>query len=207
MKAKRVIYIKIPEEEKGDPGKFIEKLSKALRTQEAVLKLEDDRIRIEVYGSKARIRDTITNIKKLLSEYRIAGGEYSFTPTLIFKRVGTAIPLDVLAFLLKLEGWSAEYKNRVLSTNASLSDVIAIGILLREAMSKISHLNVSGAVKKAVAAASIEVGRSPEYLLSLAIDKNLIVEYGGKLVPKTSWIELAKTLINLGRGPLEGGSS
>ncbi len=206
MKAKRVIYVKVPPEEKGNLDRFLEKLSKALRTQDAILRIEGDRVRIEVHGGKARIRDTIIHIKRLISEYKVTGStKYSYKPGLIFKRVGSAIPLDALALLLNLEGWEAEYREGTLLTNAKLEDVVTMGILLKDSMDKVSFLSISTSVKKALAVAMIETGRSGQELIERALDEDLIFEHGKRLVPRTSWIDLAKTLISSEKSQVEGG--
>ena len=196
--ARRMLSLRIPPEARPELDKFLERLSKAIKAEHAMMRIEGDRVIIELYGSGSYIRESLASIKKLLKGYtvRTEGGLTLYPARKLHGDVGAAIPLDVVAAVLTAEGKRAEVRGEYLATNASYDEVLSAASRARRALEEASRLHAARATRRLLAALAASAGVSVEEALEEARAAGCIIEdSGGRLLVAGPWIEAFKKVL------------
>ncbi|MEB2836546.1 MAG: DUF2067 domain-containing protein [Desulfurococcales archaeon] len=192
---RRVFRVRIPPAAKGELERFLEALYKAIRSYGAVLRIKGDQLVIEVYGDRAMILDSWTRIKELISDYsRVESSTYP--ARLIFKEVGLALPLDIIAEVLSLKGYSAAIEEEDLRTDAPYDEVISTALSVKEALEDTKLLYATRTAKKLVVAASALLEEDPHSVIERAIELGLArFDEEGKFELLKPWREALRELV------------
>ncbi len=195
---KKVIIVKIPPAARAELEKFLERLSKAIASDTAIMRLTGDTIRIEVYGSKTLGKITMQRVRKLLREYSVREerGARSIPARLIFREAGMAVPLDVLEAVLRASGRDARAEGDRLVTEASLEEVIDSARAVAGALREASTLPATRTAKKLVVAASAIAGVSVMEAVDAGLASGALEEDDeGKLYVPGDWRRAVKSLL------------
>ena len=196
---RRVFRIRIPPAARGELERFLEALYKAIRSYGAVLRIRGDQLVIEVYGDKAMILDSWTRIKELISDYSRAESS-TYPARLIFKEVGLALPLDVIAEVLLLKGYRATVEGEDLRTDASYDEVVNTALSVKEALENTKLLYAMRTAKKLVVAGSALLEENPHDVVERAIELGLArFDDEGKLELLKPWREALRELAGRAR--------
>jgi len=154
---------------------------------------------IELVGDGASIRETIIRIKRLLDEYRVVakkGGLREYAARRIHREAGLAIPMDVLAEVLKRNGWRSEAREDAIETTAPFQEVVSAARLVAEALEAMKHVQASRSAKKALATAMAATGAPLEDAVRAGLEAGVIVENDeGRLETVIPWREAAREII------------
>jgi len=193
---RRVFKIRIPEHAKYDIEKFLERISKSIYSYGASIRLEGDSITIEIYGEKSMIRDSWIKLKALLSEYHKLSKMYP--SKLLYKDVGLAIPLDVLAEILKLEGYKSEASREGLLSEAPYEEVIARAEAMKSSLEEAKDLYATRTAKKLLVGASALTGIPVSRVVEISLQSGLVdFDEDGKLILLKPWKEALRELVGL----------
>ncbi len=191
---RRVFSVRIPREAWGDIESFLERVAEALKSYGATIKLRGDSLLVEVYGQEYMIRESWVRLKRLLSEYT-PGGEEGYSLARISKDVGLAVPGDVLAVVLRLEGSRAEYRDGRLVTDAPYDVVVDAARRVRKALEEAKALAATRTAKKAVVAAAALTGLEVDRVVAAGLEAGLLSEdEEGKIAIKGPWEQLVRRL-------------
>jgi len=196
---RRVFYIKIPEDIRNDPEKFLERVSESVKSYGGVLRLKGNSIRVEIYGDGSMIRDSWSRIRQLIREYRsleTEKGLKSYSLKRIFREVGLAIPADVLAEVLKLKGYKTEIDKEYIFSNASFDEIIDVSTDIKKAIEDIRFVQATRTAKKLVATLSVLAGKTVDDIIKDGIETNILVEDNetGKISVISPWREALREL-------------
>ena len=185
--------------------KLVERLSREIRAEFARIEVKGDRLLVEIVGGKTGIRESVARIKALIRELedrRVGGGLHVYSPRLIHREAGTAVPLDIVSEVLSREGYRARYTSEGLETNAPFEDVIEASSRVAEALRALEGVAATTSAKKALAAAAAATGLGVEFLVETASSRGFLVEdHRGRLTIKGSWRDTFKRLLEeLGGG-------
>ncbi len=180
-----------------DPDKLIEYLSRALKTSFVRLEIRGSRLIIELAGDSASIRTSMIRLKKLLSELKVVErkGVYVYPPNLIYKEAGMAVPLDVVAEVLKAYGYKASYTSEGLETNAPLEEAVNAASAVAGALESMKAYPLTTSARKAVAAVSAITSLAPSDVISAGLSSGVLVEERERLSIKGSWRDAYKRLM------------
>jgi len=195
-KRKRVIILRLPPEARENPDAFIKYLSKALIGDTILMKLQGDKIRIEIYGSQALAAMTAANLKRLLREYRVKRaprGGTRISRQALTRYAGVAVPVDVIVEVLKLQGYRAYEEGDDLVTNADPEIVEQVASSLGSALAETQHLYATRTAKKLVLAAMVATGRGQLEVIDAGMSVGVLDEDDeGKLFVRGDWREALK---------------
>jgi hypothetical protein len=193
---KRTFSIKIPKGAWADLDRFLERISEAIHSYGASLRVEDDNLVIEIYGEKSMIMDSWIRIKKVVSDYAKLGKSYP--SRLIYRDIGLAIPLDVLAEILALDGYKAIVDKDDLLTNAPYDTILSYAQAVKEALENSKLLYATRTAKKLIVAISAYSALDPQKVVEKALDTGLmIMGDDGKLELIKPWKEALRELVRV----------
>jgi len=194
---KRIFSIKIPKEAWADLEKFLERVSEAIHSYGASLRVDGDNLIVEVYGEKSMILDSWLRVKKVVADYAKLGSK-SYPSRLIYRDIGLAIPLDVLAEILMLDGYKASIENENLLTNAQYDTVLSYAQSIRDALEASKLIYATRTAKKLIIAASAYSTLDPRRVAERALDTGLIImNDDGKLELIKPWKEALRELVRV----------
>ena len=180
--------------------RLMDYLSKASRTETTKIRIAGDKLIIEFIGSKASIRESIARLKLVLSEVlvkRVGKDLHFYSLRRIYREVGLAIPPDVLAEILRRQGYKVERVSDGIATNASIDVVVELGSAIAHVFKQLEQEPLTTGARKALAAAAVATGLQPSSLLSLGLNHNILVEDNrGRIAIRGSWIESYKRLVD-----------
>lgn len=193
---KRTFSIKIPSLAYAELERFLERVAEAVKSYGASIKVEGDRVVVEVYGQEFMIRESWIRLKKLLAEYAPPRGKRGYSLRLVAKEVGLAIPGDVLAVVLKEEGSRARYEGGdFLETDAEFDHVVDAAARIRKAIEEARLLASTRTAKKAVIAVAALTGRPVAEVVETGLASGLLSEDDeGRIVIKRPWTEVVPEL-------------
>lgn len=193
--AKRRIMIRFPPPDVESRERFLERLFSQIKTPFSRVEIEDDRIMIELAGDGASIRETIIRIKRLQEEYRVsvkARGLRVYNARRIHREAGLAIPMDVLAEVLRRNGWRARESEEGIETDAPFDEVVSAAKLVAEAVGEMQHLDAARGAKKALATAMAVTGAPLQDAINAGLEAGVLVERSeGGLEARVPWRELS----------------
>ena len=191
---KRTFSIKIPRGARSDLERFLERISEAIHSYGASLRIDGDRLIIEVYGERSMIMDSWLRIKRIVADYSKLGKSYP--PRILYKDVGLAIPLDVLAEVLSLSGYRAAVENGELMTNAPYDTVISYAQAVKDALEGSKLIYATRTAKKLIVAASAYSALDPQRVIEAALNAGLMtMNDDGKLELLKPWREAVRELV------------
>ncbi len=166
-------------------------MAEAVKSYGASIRVEGDRVLVEVYGQEFMIRESWIRLKKLLAEYSPPRGRRDYSLRLVSREVGLAIPGDVLAVVLKEEGSRARYEGGdFLETDAGFDHVVDAAARIRRAIEEACLLALTRTAKKAVVAVAALTGRSVAEVVEAGLASGLLAEDDeGRIVIKRPWTE------------------
>jgi len=201
---KRVIIVKIPPMARADLEKFLERLSKAIMGDVALMRITGDKIRIEVYGGETLAKRTLVKVRSLLREYSTptpSRGSRIIRARLINREAGAAIPVDVLVEALKVLGWEARLAEDGVETRAPPEEVFALASSIAAALREAATLHATRTAKKLVVALSALTGESVHRVVARALAAGALEEDDeGRLHVAGDWREWVKRLAGPPRG-------
>jgi hypothetical protein len=195
---------KIPVE---DPDKLVELLSRALKTDFVRIEVRGSKLIVELAGDSASIRTSIIRLRDLVRQLSVEvkrGGMNVYRPTLIYREVGLAVPLDVVAEVLRANGYKAQYTSEGLETTAPLDEVLSASKAVADALNSMKHLPLTTGARKAVAAVSALAGVPPDNIIETGLSNGILEETGSyRITVKGSWRESFKRLLEVVGGGAE----
>jgi len=201
---KRVIIVKIPPMARSDLEKFLERLSKAIMSDVAIMRVTGDKIRIEVYGGETLAKRTMVRVRSLLREYSTPSpkrGGRVIRAGLINKEAGVAVPLDVLVEALRVLGWEARQVPEGVETRAPPDEVLALASSIAAALKEAALLHATRTAKKLVVAVAALTGESVPRAVARALAAGALEEDDeGRLHAAGDWREWVKRLAGPPRG-------
>jgi len=195
---KRTLSLRLPQLVVIDEERFFNLLAKAAKTRVSNITIRKGKILVELEGDKASIRETIIAIRRLLREYRIeeAGGWRVYNARFIHRLAGIAVPLDVVAEVLKLEGWPSEDVGEGLKTKASIEVVADASRRVSEAIKTLESIYAARTAKKLLAAAGAYTLADMDEIIDEALSLGLLEEDSeGKLAVKGPWKNALRKLV------------
>ncbi len=204
---RRLFSARIPPLARADMERFLERVSASVKSHGASIRVEGDRLIVEVYGTPSTVRRSWASVKRVLSEYAqpAAASGAAYTLQFISREVGVAVPGDVLAAVLRLAGYRAEYRDGRIETDAPLEQVLEAASRVREALEESRALQATRTAKKAVVAASSAAGRGVGEVLEAGLRSGLLGEdESGKIVLKRPWLEVLPELVKAVEGGIRG---
>ncbi len=196
---RRVFRVHIPPAARSELERFLEALYKAIHSYGAVLRIKGDQLVVEVYGDRTMILDSWTRIKEIISDYsRVESSTYP--ARLIFKEVGLALPLDVIAEVLSLKGYRAAVEGEDLRTDAPYDEVVTTALSVRKALEDTKLLYATKTAKKLVVAGSALLEENPHDVVERALELGLArFDEEGKLELLKPWREALRELVGRAR--------
>jgi hypothetical protein len=191
---RRVFKVKIPPSAYSDLDRFLERVSGALHSYGAVIRIEDDTLIIEVYGGRSMIRDSWIRIKRILSEYLTPPkGGYSLKR--IYRDVGLALPPDTLVEAVKSQGYRASIDGEFIHTNAPYEDVLEAAYSIKRALEDVKSLPATRTAKKLLITLSAIWGQPASRIAELLLSRGYArLTEEGKLELIKPWKELLREL-------------
>ncbi|GAB6147619.1 DUF2067 family protein [Stetteria hydrogenophila] len=190
---KREVAVKLPAG--VDVEKFLERVAEAVKSYGASIKVRGDKVLVEIYGEEFMIRDSLIRLKNLMEEYRPTRSGRGYSLRLISREVGLAVPGDVLALVLRMEGSDARYADGFIETNASYEHVIDAAARVKRALEEARLLESTRSAKKAVVAVASLTGAPVERVVKAGLEAGLLFEDDdGKIVIKKPWMEVVPEL-------------
>ncbi|MCE4611392.1 MAG: DUF2067 domain-containing protein [Desulfurococcales archaeon] len=204
--AKKIVSIDLRRLVVKDPDKLVERLSKALKTSMVRLEVRGPKLIVELQGDSASVRTSLARLKSIVSELTVKSrrGLNLYPPNLIYREVELAVPLDVVAEVLKSSGYKAQHTSEGLETNAPLEEVLRISEAVANALESIKALPLTTSTRKAVTAASVVTGLPPEEVVERGLQAGVIVEEHDKVIVKGSWREAYSKLVKALEGETGG---
>ncbi len=201
-KRKRVIILRLPPAARRDPDSFLRYLSKALIGDTILMRLQGDKLRIEIYGGEALAAMTLANIKRLLEEYRVRQkrpGETRVSRAALNKAAGVAVPLDVLVEALKASGYRAwQDDNGDLVSNADPDTVLGLASAIGAALRDTQLLEATRTAKKLVVATMALAGVDQVRAIDAGMEAGVLDEDDeGKLYVRGDWREALKKVLEV----------
>jgi len=198
-KRKRVIILRLPPEARQNPDAFIRYLSKALIGDTILMRMQGDKIRIEIYGSEALAAMTAANLKRLLREFRVkrrGSRETRVSRAALTRAAGVAVPVDVLVEVLRVLGYRGDVEGDDLVTNAEPETIMDLAASLGHAIRETQMLDATRTAKKLVLAGMIAAGLDQLEVIERAMEVGVLDEDDeGKLFVRGDWREALKRLI------------
>jgi hypothetical protein len=190
---KRTFNIKIPKGAWADLERFLERVSEAIRSYGASLRVDGDNLVVEIYGEKSMIVDSWARIKKVVADYAKLGKSYP--SRLIYRDIGLAVPLDVLAEILMLDGYKANVEDGDLLTNAPYDTVLSYAQAVKDALENTKLIYATRTAKKLIVTISAYSALDPQEVVEKALDAGLmIMNDDGKLELIKPWKEAVREL-------------
>ena len=195
--ARRIVSIDLKKLIVKDPDKLVERLSKALKTDMARLEVRGSRLIVELQGDSASVRTSLARLKSVVSELTVRSrrGLNVYPPNLVYREVGLAVPLDVVAEVLKSSGYRAHYTSEGLETSAPLDEVLKASEAIARILDSMKILPLTTSARKAVATASAATGFPPEEVVERGLQAGVIVEERDRMIIKGSWREAYRRLV------------
>ncbi len=205
---KRVFIVKIPPLARADFDKFMERLSKAVAGDPVLMRLQGDKLRIEVYGGEVLARRTVINVRRVIREFTVSRapsgrGARRLPREAINRAAGVAVPLDVLEEVLRIRGFEAEASGDYLVTNADAGEVERAASEVARMLSEAAGLPATRTAKKAIVAAGAASGASLVDVVDAGLSLGVLDEdLEGKLHVVGDWREASKRVARslLGEG-------
>ena len=193
---KRTFSVRIPPLAYAELERFLERVAEAVKSYGASIRVEGDRVVVEVYGQEFMIRESWIKLKKLLAEYSPQRGKRGYSLRLVAKEVGLAVPGDVLAIVLREEGSRARYEGRdFLETDAQFDHVVDAAARIKRAIEEAKLLASTRTAKKAVVAVAALTGRRVAEVVEAGLASGLLLEDDeGRIVIKRPWTEVVPEL-------------
>ena len=196
---RRVFHIKIPNEARENLEKLLDRLSDSIKSYGGVIRLENESIRVEIYGDGSMIRNSWTRIRELMKEYKgieTERGVRSYSLKRIYKEIGLAIPSDVLVEVLKLRKYESEIINENVISTASFDEIIDIASNIKKALEDIKFIQATRTAKKLIITLSAFSGRATDDIIENGIKKGFLIEdeENGKISVISPWREALKEL-------------
>jgi hypothetical protein len=203
---RRVFHIRIPGEARGELEKFLEKLSDAIKSYGGVVRIVDNNsLRVEIYGDGSMIRDSWIRIRNLLREYRsveVGKGLRSYSLKRIHKEVGLAVPSDVIVEVLRAKGYEAEAREDDIVSNADLDTLISVALDVKNALEELKFVQATRTTKKLLAAVHAITGRPVDDIIEEGLEAGVLAEdeSSGKVSVISPWRDVLKKLVRVLEG-------
>ncbi len=172
--------------------KVYEKLSSAVRSGYAEIRVEGGKAFIEVVGTAAQIKDTWAQLKKSLTElwelYELQS-RGSASIAAIVREAGRTFPPEALAAALELRGYRArlsEDKSRI-ETDAPAELVVELARGIAEVIDSLRFRVRGTAAKRLVAAVSVGLGVDPETVLEYGLKMRVFEEAEDGIRLREEW--------------------
>lgn len=193
---RRSFSVRIPPLARAEMERFLERVAEAVKSYGASIRVEGDKVIVEVYGQEFMIRDSWIRLKKLLSEYSQPRGERGYSLRLIAREVGLAVPGDVLAVVLREEGSRASYgRGEFIETDAGFDHVLDAAARVKRAIEESKLLNASRTAKKAIITVAALTGSPVSRVVEAGLDSGILSEdEEGKIIIRRPWHEVVREL-------------
>uniref|UniRef100_A0A7C4BE54 DUF2067 domain-containing protein n=1 Tax=Ignisphaera aggregans TaxID=334771 RepID=A0A7C4BE54_9CREN len=173
---------------------LLEKLDEELALEaELYAELKQDKIVFKVFGLEPSVEATITKIKNYIAHFtkiRTLSPKQGLTAEQLAKFVHKAIPLDVLAEVLKRQGVTGvAIRKNTIYADTDLETVQAYAQLIAKVIDKTANLKYSHNLKKAIIAAIVLYNISIPEALETLRECNVLNESEELAVPWQSALD------------------
>ncbi len=139
---KTVLYVKIPKGIGLSESELIDKILSSSKTKFTSIKYDKSLLRIEFHTNDYLRKEVIHSIRNILFQYtkKIDENLKQYSTTEISRLAGSALPIDPLVELLKIEGFQAYKSKNGVETNTPLEILNKILINIAEKYREIIKL-------------------------------------------------------------------
>jgi len=173
--------------------RFLSRVSEALKSYGAVVRVKGWSLEVDVYGDNTMIRDSWIRLREVLSDY---GSSQS--PRINLRRLSRdariAVPVDVLVEVLKLMGYNAEEDDDGIKTDADYEEVLTFASMIRNALEELRLIPAARRAKHLIAALSASTGARVEDVISTGLNAGILRDDEGKLLVKKDWRQALREL-------------
>jgi len=180
---KRGIVEKVLHVECGKPDlciELIERVDEELSAQATVYaEMRGSKILFRIVGFEPNVQRTVIKLREiinLVTRLHTTRPRAGISSEELAKLARRAVPLDVLAKVLKAQGVYAEIRGPTIYADTDLDTLISLVQTLGEALDKLSRMPLGHGLKKLVAAAMVLTGLSPMQILQRAKEIGVVNE-------------------------------
>ncbi len=166
------------------------------------ISIEENGLRILMYGYKSDIKRAWQVIKQLVKTHRsaIATGPYGLkriSLQYIVEEIHKTYPPLLLEYVLKRKGYYAKLSDDGLYilTNADIDEVLKIADRIHNLTNTIRDLVKGTSTKYFIVAASIILGVNPREVIELALEKGLLDKTNDKYMLRKEWRQALEEVI------------
>jgi len=185
--------------------KIYEKISSAVRSSYAEVRIQHGKAYIELVGTASQIKESWSRIREVVRELwelqnLLEGRETSIEA--IAKEAGRTFPPEALAYALKLRGYESrlsEEKDKLL-TNAPAEEVIALARQIAETIDSIRFMVKGTAARRLIAAVSVGLNVPAERVIEYSVKAKILEETEDGLRLREEWRRAVRKLAVLLKG-------
>ena len=185
--------------------KIYEKISSAIRSSYAEVRIQSGRAYIELVGTTSQIKESWSKIREVVRELwelqnLLEGRETSIEA--IVKEAGRTFPPEALVYALKLRGYEARLggeKDKLL-TNAPAEEVIALARQIAEIIDSIRFIVKGAAARRLIAAVSAGLNVPAERVIEYSVKAKILEETEEGLRLREEWRRAVRKLAVLLKG-------
>lgn len=159
---------------------LIEKVEEELSAQATVYaEMRGSKILFRIVGFEPNVQRTMIKLREivnLVKRLRTARPRAGISSEELAKFARRAVPLDVLAKVLRVQGIHAEIRGPTIYADTDLNTLISLAQTIGEALDKLSKMPLGHGLKKLVAAAIVLTGLSPMQILQRAREVGVVNE-------------------------------
>jgi hypothetical protein len=173
---------------------LLEKLDEELQLEtELYAELKQDKIIFRVFGLESSVETTINRIKNYIMQFskmKALNPKQGLSAEQLAKLMRKAIPLDVLAEVLKKQGITGVIvRKNIIYADTDLETIQAYSQLIAKAADKIANLKYSHNLKKVIMAATILYNVDVHEALEMLRECNILNESEELTVPWQNSLE------------------
>lgn len=159
---------------------LIEKVDEELSAQATVYaEMRGSKILFRIVGFEPNVQRTMIKLREIINlvkRLRTARPRAGISAEELAKFARRAVPLDVLAKVLRVQGVYAEVRGPTIYADTDLNTLISLAQALGEALEKLSKMPLGHGLKKLVAAAMVLTGLNPMQILQRAKEIGVVNE-------------------------------